>query len=189
MIKAIITTVPILGVTACHSSASPESPDSVAASDGSDDGALETAAADEMLNEKKAGFNSDDSGEAKPERVSSATSIKGTRADCGDVAVYFQTDSAELSEAGKQSLDEVAQCLTGTKTKDELSIVGEADPRGTEAYNEDLSRRRAKSVADYLSQKGVDEGSFEVYARGEEGAVEGMPRLWPEQRKATLETE
>jgi outer membrane protein OmpA-like peptidoglycan-associated protein len=106
---------------------------------------------------------------------------------CGEVTVFFATDSAELDETSRKSLDELAACLERTGTRETIYLTGRADPRGTTAYNEELSRRRAEAAASYLEEKGVDGERFTIYARGEEGATEGMPRLWPVQRRATVE--
>jgi len=115
--------------------------------------------------------------------------LTGQSTDCGEVPIYFETDSAELTPEHERTLDSLASCLQGTTQKEDLTITGTADPRGTSEYNEALSQRRAQTVADYLGEKGVSEDSFHIHARGESGATEGMPRLWPTQRKASVETD
>ena len=47
-----------------------------------------------------------------------------------------------------------------------ITIAGHTDPRGTEAHNFDLSRRRAEAVARYLREQGFA-GQVVVVAKGE----------------------
>lgn len=116
-----------------------------------------------------------------------AVTVVGVDYECPTIDVHFATDSAELDAADKQSLDQVAACLKGTKKKEQVQVTATTDPRGTERYNEQLSRRRADAVAQYLQQQGVRGASFEIRARGERGAVEGVPMLWPLQREAVVQ--
>jgi outer membrane protein OmpA-like peptidoglycan-associated protein len=53
-----------------------------------------------------------------------------------------------------------------------LVIVGHADPRGEDDYNHDLSRRRARRVADALvAQGGVAADHVVVVGRGERDPI------------------
>ena len=69
-----------------------------------------------------------------------------------DVAadVLFAFDSAELSPESRATLDDVADQISGQAAPGDLSIVGHTDSTGSDAYNNDLSRRRAQAVADAL---------------------------------------
>lgn len=68
--------------------------------------------------------------------------------------IQFATSSAELSEASRANLSELAGTL---KKYDDtnLLIEGHTDITGTREYNMTLSDRRAASVADYLKELGV----------------------------------
>ncbi len=46
-------------------------------------------------------------------------------------------------------------------------VIGATDTRGTDAYNQKLSERRANSVKDFLIQNGVQSGKLEAVGRGE----------------------
>lgn len=46
-------------------------------------------------------------------------------------------------------------------------IQGHTDSKGTAAYNQKLSERRAKAVADYLAAHGINEGRVTVVGYGE----------------------
>ena len=51
------------------------------------------------------------------------------------------------------------------------NVEGYTDAIGSEAYNMDLSKRRAQSVVDYLVNKGVDRSKLEVIPFGESKPV------------------
>lgn len=88
------------------------------------------------------------------------------------VIIYFAFDSAELNGPAKQALDIVADNL---KARSYVVAVanGHADRTGTEAYNQGLSERRAKSVANYLMAAGVPEAQLRTRAFGETRPVNG----------------
>src|SRR5690606_17960300 len=46
-------------------------------------------------------------------------------------------------------------------------VVGGTDTRASDAYNQNLSQRRANTVKNYLVQKGVSSGKLEAVGRGE----------------------
>jgi outer membrane protein OmpA-like peptidoglycan-associated protein len=102
----------------------------------------------------------------------------GTEADCAgapsrvespvqDLRVTFDLDSATLTDSAKENLDQFALALESPTLEDlAFSIDGHTDARGAEAYNVDLSVRRAQAVADYLQSKGIDVAKFDVRGFG-----------------------
>jgi OOP family OmpA-OmpF porin len=85
-----------------------------------------------------------------------------------DARTLFGFDQAELRPEAKLILDEMAQRLNSYPEITQVVISGYADRIGPEAYNEDLSRRRAQTVADYLSTRtDVNHTGIEVRAMGE----------------------
>lgn len=68
--------------------------------------------------------------------------------------VYFDFDSATLSENSKTQLNGVATTLKSAKDVRSADIVGYADRIGSSSYNENLSKRRAAAVKDYLASQG-----------------------------------
>jgi peptidoglycan-associated lipoprotein len=83
----------------------------------------------------------------------------------------FEFDQATLRARGKNVLDDVAACLTSGPLKGEvITLVGRADPRGSEDYNQALSASRAAAARNYLTQRGVPDAQMKLMARGEEGA-------------------
>jgi outer membrane protein OmpA-like peptidoglycan-associated protein len=68
--------------------------------------------------------------------------------------ITFKTDSAELSPSFHSVLDKVASTLAEFD-QTMVEVAGHTDSTGSETYNQALSERRAKSVATYLSNRGV----------------------------------
>ncbi len=85
-----------------------------------------------------------------------------------DLRVLFPFNSAELTPGTRRQLDELGRALTS----DELApfrfeLAGHTDAVGSDAYNADLSARRAKAVADYLeSRYGIDPQRLEPRGYG-----------------------
>jgi OOP family OmpA-OmpF porin len=86
--------------------------------------------------------------------------------------VLFEFDKAELKDAGKQKLDELADQVKGAKV-DEIVVVGHADRIGSENYNEKLSQARAQSVKDYLAERGAQTNVITAQGKGESAPVTG----------------
>ena len=68
--------------------------------------------------------------------------------------INFAYNSATVEPQFQRTLDQVSQVL-GQYDRTYIDIYGHTDSTGSEAYNQDLSERRAGSVADYLETRGV----------------------------------
>lgn len=68
--------------------------------------------------------------------------------------VYFNFDKADITPESAAKLDSLADALKADKEVKSASIVGYADRMGSDEYNEKLSQRRAKAVADTLAKEG-----------------------------------
>lgn len=113
------------------------------------------------------------------------------RAICGigdlERAPKFALDSAALESEGRQSLDALATCLhTGPLKGRAVSLVGRADPRGPEGYNEALGLRRADSVSAYLESLGVPPNSLRTTSRGELDATGHDETTWALDRRVDV---
>ena len=77
----------------------------------------------------------------------------------------FDFDEAELRPEGREVLSRIAGILF---TADDFAITvsGHTDARGTEAYNQELSERRARAVVDYLVGAGLSADLFTVQGLG-----------------------
>lgn len=81
--------------------------------------------------------------------------------------VYFEYDKAIIMKKSYPILDAVAATLQGNPGINLIEIQGHTDERGDDAYNLDLSDRRAKSVREYLISKGVDANRLTAQGYGE----------------------
>ncbi len=80
--------------------------------------------------------------------------------------VYFETNSATIEERSREVLDVVAKLIKGLNGK-RIRIEGHTDDVGTDAYNLDLSKRRARAVAQWLVQNSeVDPALLETEGYG-----------------------
>ena len=80
--------------------------------------------------------------------------------------VFFAWDQATLTPVALTVLDQVqADYLVGRPTR--VVIAGHADRSGPEAYNQGLSERRARNVAQALGQRGIPASAMGVEAYGE----------------------
>lgn len=90
----------------------------------------------------------------------------------GEEAPRFDFDEANLRSRGENILDDVAACLKDGPMKGQnIRIVGRADARGSEAYNQDLGTSRAEAARDYLVGRGVPTANLNVVSKGEQGAT------------------
>lgn len=81
--------------------------------------------------------------------------------------VYFDTNEASLSKDAKVILDKVVQTYNDQGKGVGVGLVGHADIRGSDNYNLNLSKKRAKNVKKYLVKKGIDNLKILVTAEGE----------------------
>lgn len=80
----------------------------------------------------------------------------------------FATNSATLTRAGRDALGRMASDLLRDKVAiQSITIIGHTDNVGSHASNQSLSKRRAESVASYLSSRGINRGLMNVIGRGE----------------------
>jgi len=68
--------------------------------------------------------------------------------------IFFETDKYALLPQSKSDLDQLVHFLDLNKQV-LVEIGGHTDNTGTEAYNQQLSESRARSVYDYLVQAGI----------------------------------
>ncbi|MDB4963192.1 MAG: peptidoglycan-associated outer rane lipoprotein [Myxococcales bacterium] len=130
----------------------------------------------------------------KDEQVSPSLAISpDILAACGIKAMKsanptFDTDKDELTPDDRAVLDQVATCLTTGPLKGKtLSLIGRADPRGTEEYNLGLGSRRASSVSQYLARLGVGAPQLAVTTRGALDAQGSDESGWQKDRRVDLQ--
>ncbi len=84
--------------------------------------------------------------------------------------VLFATDSATLRPALQRDLQAVAANLKSYPNS-AIEVIGHTDNTGEAAYNQDLSERRAQSVAGVLRASGVPGSRVQALGRGENQPV------------------
>ena len=71
-----------------------------------------------------------------------------------DLEITFDYNSAQISQKSLPSVQALGRALTSADLKGSTFIVaGHTDAAGTDAYNQDLSERRADSIKRYLTDK------------------------------------
>ena len=86
--------------------------------------------------------------------------------------VNFHHDTADLTQDAMNVLDGVARTLL-SYPQIRLEVAGHTDSSGDDAYNLDLSQRRAEAVRTYLTSKGVNVDMLGAHGYGEERPIMG----------------
>jgi peptidoglycan-associated lipoprotein len=99
--------------------------------------------------------------------------------------VFFDTDSSELSDQARATLDKQAQWLSNYN-RYAFTIEGHADERGTREYNIALGARRAETVRQYLVSRGVSAQRMRTISYGKERPVALCNDIscWSQNRRA-----
>lgn len=95
---------------------------------------------------------------------------EGIKVTMSENMVNFGFDSSELTSAAKTNLDKLAEVLKNNPDTN-INIYGHTDSRGTDAYNQSLSERRAASVKKYLASKGVGSARMITMGVGEKEPI------------------
>lgn len=82
--------------------------------------------------------------------------------------VYFKTKKATIDKRSFKLLTNVANVVKARPELTRITVEGHTDDQGDDAYNKDLSQRRAQAVADFLIGKGVAPDKLEPIGYGEE---------------------
>lgn len=80
--------------------------------------------------------------------------------------IYYGFDKANLSDAAKAQLDELAELMLADK-ETTVQLSGNTDSRGSKTYNLRLSERRSASALNYLIEKGIDATRITTVNNGE----------------------
>ena len=81
-------------------------------------------------------------------------------------AILFEVDSAALNPQLRSDLFVLAESLNKYPNS-VVTVTGHTDNTGTAGYNQNLSERRAQSVASVLRSGGVSGGRIDVVGAGE----------------------
>ena len=74
--------------------------------------------------------------------------------------IYFEFDRSEVRPESAKELDKLVSVMKEYPNM-AIKIESHTDSRGSAAYNEYLSDKRAKSTRDYIISKGIDSSRIE----------------------------
>jgi peptidoglycan-associated lipoprotein len=99
--------------------------------------------------------------------------------------VFFETDSSELTDQARATLDKQSQWLNNYN-RYSFTIEGHADERGTREYNIALGARRAETVRQYLVSRGIGAQRMRTISYGKERPVALCNDIscWSQNRRA-----
>lgn len=92
--------------------------------------------------------------------------------DISFTVMNYQSNSSKLTKESQKRLDKIAEYLKNDTSIESISIDSYTDSYGGRWNNLDLSRKRAKSIKDYMVSLGVDEGKVQTTGLGEKRFVD-----------------
>ncbi len=100
----------------------------------------------------------------------------------------FDTDSSTLKPGAYVKLNKIAGVLNSDPST-QIVVKGHTDSRGSEAYNMQLSQRRADAVRNALIQAGVSPTRITPVGYGESQPLvsEDSPAAWQQNRRVEIE--
>jgi peptidoglycan-associated lipoprotein len=126
---------------------------------------------------------------AAPAETDGATVFvaEDVRVVCELPTEQFAFDSDVLTAEDEQMLRLLISCFGSGKAADRgMKLVGRADERGTESYNDALGQRRADQVAKYLRENGMVDERLQMSSRGERDATGTDEPGWANDRRVDI---
>lgn len=85
-----------------------------------------------------------------------------------DLLITFELGSDRLSAQAQENLKEFARALNDPALNaTTFNVDGHTDARGSDTFNEALSRRRAQTVVGFLKELGIDQSRLQAHGHGE----------------------
>lgn len=84
--------------------------------------------------------------------------------------ILFDVNAAELREEAKANITELAQFIEDPADTD-VMVVGHSDATGEASYNQMLSEKRAKAVADFAATQGIGTERMKTSGQGDRAPV------------------
>ncbi len=84
--------------------------------------------------------------------------------------IFYDYDKANIRPDAAVELDKLVQVLQDNP-KITIELSSHTDARGSDAYNQDLSQRRAESAVEYIISKGIDRARITAKGYGESRPV------------------
>lgn len=105
--------------------------------------------------------------------------------------IFYDYDKADLRPESKTALNELIAVLHDNPNVT-IEMASHADRWGSDAYNIDLSERRAKSVVDYLVENGISRDRLQPHGYGKsrpKTVTKRIARLYPQFKEGDILTE
>jgi peptidoglycan-associated lipoprotein len=120
-----------------------------------------------------------------PEDTVASRSLDELNRDSPLKPVFYELDSADLSPAAQQTLQENANVMKKYGTW-QITIEGHCDERGTAEYNLALGERRAMTARDYLVSLGIPATRVKTVSYGKEFPFDSAhtDAAWSQNRRA-----
>ncbi len=96
--------------------------------------------------------------------------------------IYFGFNEYAVAPSERAKVKKAAEFFKANQNV-KVYLVGHTDWYGTEEYNVLLSDKRCKAVQEYMAGNGLDAGSIETVARGEQGSVVDVAKDSAEAKK------
>lgn len=105
-----------------------------------------------------------------------------------ELKVFFDTGVDQVSELDEQRLKTMADYMEDNQNVD-VRLSGHADPRGTDEYNNILSRERATTVKTILVDRGIDEARIrtDFHGSSRSAAPKGDLQAYSRERRVDIE--
>jgi len=97
--------------------------------------------------------------------------------DISFTVMNYQSNSSKLTKSSQQRLDKIAEYLKNDASIESISIDSYTDSYGGRWNNLDLSRKRAKTIKDYMVSLGVDEAKVQTTGLGEKRFVDNNDNI------------
>jgi len=106
-----------------------------------------------------------------------------------NLAVDFQTGSANLTAQAMATLDQLGKALTSPQLAAyNFKIAGHTDTVGDPSINQSLSDQRAQAVKSYLETKfGISDARLQAVGLGESDLLDPTPPQTPDQRNRRVQ--
>jgi OOP family OmpA-OmpF porin len=102
--------------------------------------------------------------------------------------IYFDYDKAEIRSEYHAFLIKMIRVVNG-HTDLRIKITGHTDSDGSDAYNDELSKRRAKALKDFFTQNGLSEDRLLIDFKGEKEPVDSNNSPEGKQRNRRVDFE
>lgn len=106
-----------------------------------------------------------------------------------DLTINFDFDSATIRDDGKGPLKNLAAALNDARLSGlKFRVEGHTDAKGTAAYNDALSARRAQTVVGFLAAEGVSAERLESVGKGFHELLDPKNPQAPQNRRVRVLT-